>query len=135
MTNASSKTGGETAKTIAFWVLKVALALMFLGAGGFKLSGQPAAVSEFDTVGLGQWFRYFTAIVEVAGALLLLWPRTTFYGAILMGIITIGAFVAQLVVLHGDIFHTIVFTAIFAAIAWAHRDQVATGSFKAVPQS
>ncbi len=31
-------------------------------------------VAEFNRVGLGQWFRYFTAFVEIAGGILLLWP-------------------------------------------------------------
>ena len=64
-------------KTIGFWVLKLVLAALFLLAGGAKLAGLPAMVAVFEQVGLGQWFRYFTGVLEVGGALLLLWPATT----------------------------------------------------------
>jgi putative oxidoreductase len=111
------------ARTIGFWLLKILLAAAFLGAGIFKLSGHPVAVAEFDQVGLGQWFRYFTAFMEIAGATLLLWPKTVFFGALLMGAVCVGAFFAQLLALHGDVIHAIVLTGICAAIAWTHRAQ------------
>ena len=104
----------------AFFILRLLLALAFIGAGCFKLSGYPAAVAEFDQVGLGQGFRYFTAAIEMLGAVLLLIPRAILYGALLMGAVCAGAFLAQLTVLHGDVVHTLVL-AVFAAIAWTHR--------------
>lgn len=123
------------AKAIGFWALKIVLGLMFAGGAIFKLSGAEAAVAEFDLVGLGQWFRYFTAASEIAGAALLVWPRTTAHGAILLAAVCVGAFMAQLQVLHGDMVHAIVLAAILGAIAWAHRDQVLAGSLDPAPQS
>jgi uncharacterized membrane protein YphA (DoxX/SURF4 family) len=111
------------AKTIAFWALKILLALSFLGAGGAKLIGLSPMVAEFDTVGLGQWFRYVAAACEITGAILLLVPRTTAFGAFLLGVVCIGAFFAQLLALHGDVIHTIVIAAILFAIAWTARAQ------------
>ena len=52
------------------WLLSVLLALIFLSAGGMKLMSRPNMVQEFAQVGLGQWFRYFTGILEVAGAIM-----------------------------------------------------------------
>jgi putative oxidoreductase len=124
------------ARTIGFWLLKIVLAATFLGAGVFKLSGDPVAVAEFDQVGFGQWFRTFTAFMEIAGAALLLWPRTVFFGALLMGAVCVGAFFAQLLALHGDVIHTIVLAAICAAIAWNHRAQLnAVFTIVATPRS
>ncbi len=111
-------------KTIGFWALKIVFALAFIGAGSAKIYGVEAMVAEFDVVGLGQWFRYFTGIVEIAGAILLLLPRTTFYGAALLTAVCIGAFFAQFAVLHGDVIHTIVMAAILGAIAWFRRKDV-----------
>jgi hypothetical protein len=37
-----------------------------------KLSGQDMMVQEFDVIGLGQWLRYLTGILELAGAITLL---------------------------------------------------------------
>ena len=59
------------------WILRGACALIFLLAGGAKLAGHPFMVEEFARIGRGQGFRLFTRVVEVAGALLALWPRTT----------------------------------------------------------
>jgi putative oxidoreductase len=110
-------------KTIGFWLLKILLAALFLFTGGAKLAGLPAIVEVFEKVGFGQWFRYFTGALELSGAALLLWPATTAYGALLLTIVSLGAFLAQLLVLHEDVIHCIVLTVILAAIAWAHRDQ------------
>jgi putative oxidoreductase len=111
-------------KTVGLWVLKIALVALFVMAGGAKLYGVPAMIETFDKVGLGQWFRYFTGALELLGAALLLWPRTAAFGALLLTIICIGAFFAQLLVLHEDVIHAIVMAVILAAIAWTYRDQL-----------
>ena len=111
-------------KTIGFWLLKLLLAALFLFTAGAKLAGLPAMVDVFERVGFGQWFRYFTALLELGGAGLLLWPSTTAFGALLLTIVSVGAFFAQLFVLHEDIIHTIVMALILGAIVWTHRDQL-----------
>jgi hypothetical protein len=40
--------------------------------------------------------------------------------------VCIGAFFAQLLAIHMDVVHTIVLTAIFLTIAYAHRGQVSS---------
>ena len=111
-------------KTIGFWALKLVLAALFLFTGGAKLAGLPAMVEVFERVGLGQWFRYLTGILEVGGAALLLWPPTTALGALLLTIVSVGALLAQLLVLHEDVIHCIVLAVILAAVAWTQRDQL-----------
>ena len=111
-------------KTIGLWLLKILFAAFFLFAGGAKLAELPAVVDVFERVGFGQWFRYFTALLELGGAVLLLWPSTTAFGALLLTIVSVGAFLAQLLILHEDIIHTIVMTLVLGAIAWTHRDQL-----------
>jgi len=121
--SASAPTPASRWKPIAFWVLKIVFALVFIGAGCAKLYGLPQMVAEFDTIGLGQWFRYFTAIVEIGGAILLLIPRATFFGAIVLTAVCIGAFFAQILVLHQDSIHAIVMAVVLAAFAWSQRRQ------------
>jgi putative oxidoreductase len=111
-------------KIIGFWVLKILFGLALIGAGCAKIYGPPAMVAEFDAVGLGQWFRFFTGALEIGGAVLLLTPRTTGFGALLLAGVCVGAFFAQLFALHGDIIHTIVMAIILLAIAWTQRDQM-----------
>src|SRR5438105_1195771 len=117
------------ARSVAFWVLKIVLALMFLAAGTFKLIGAPMMVAEFGRVGLGQWFRIFTGACEIAGALLLLWPASTGFGAVLLTCVCIGAFFAQWLVLHGDVIHALVLVAILSSMAWSSRRDVARRVF------
>jgi hypothetical protein len=81
-------------------------------------------IDVFERVGLGQWFRYFTALLELVGAALLLWPSTTAFGALVLTIVSAGAFLAQLLVLHEDVVHTIVMALILGAIVWTHREQL-----------
>ena len=111
-------------KTIGFWLVKILLAALFIFTGGAKLAGLPAVVDVFERIGFGQWFRYFTALLELSGAALLLWPSTAAIGALVLALVSVGAFLAQLFVLHEDIIHTIVMAVILGAIAWTYRDQL-----------
>jgi uncharacterized membrane protein YphA (DoxX/SURF4 family) len=111
-------------KTIGFWALKLVLAALFLFTGGAKLAGLPAMVEVFERVGFGQWFRYLTGILEVGGAALLLWPPTTALGALLLTIVSVGALLAQLLVLHEDVIHCIGLAVILAAVVWTQREQL-----------
>lgn len=80
------------------WVLigiKVLLTLAFVSAGLAKLLGVQMLVDEFETIGLGQWFRYVTGILEISGAVLLWLPGRTAYGAGLLVCIMIGALIAH----------------------------------------
>jgi putative oxidoreductase len=124
MAEQGSQTARARLKTIGWWLGKLLLAALFLFAGGAKLAGLPAMVDEFERVGLGQWFRYFTAVLELSGAALLLWPSTTAFGALVLGVVSMGAFLAQLLVLHEDVIHAIVLVVVLGAILWMHRSQL-----------
>jgi len=82
-------------------------------------------VDEFAKVGLGQWFRFFTGALELAGAIAILVPRTSPFGALLLLCVDVGAFVAQISVLHVDWIHTIVIGAALAAVVFMQRDRLA----------
>ena len=45
------------AAVIALWAVQIALAGMFLLAGGSKLLGAAPMVALFNAIGIGQWFR------------------------------------------------------------------------------
>ncbi len=82
--------------TIALWVTQIALAAMFLFAGGSKLVGAPAMVNLFAAIGLGQWFRYVTGAIEISAAVALLIPSAAPFGAILLVPTMFGAATANL---------------------------------------
>lgn len=81
-----------------------------------KLSSQPMMVSDFETIGLGQWFRYLTGSVEVIGGAALLVPHVSIWGAVLLLAVDIGAFVAQVGVLHLDWIHTLILAAMLIGV-------------------
>ena len=89
-------------RLITLWIFSGLVALAFLGAGGPKLAGAAAMVELFDKVGLGQWFRYFTGVLEVAAGIGLLIPRYAFYAAIVLATVMVGAVIAHVTVLGGS---------------------------------
>ena len=105
-------------KLIALWVLRVAAAALFLFAGYSKLTGQPMMIETFDKVGVGQWFRYVTGILEVGGGVAVLIPAVSAWAAGLLLLVDIGAFLAQVSVLHEDWIHTVVIGAALGAIIY-----------------
>jgi uncharacterized membrane protein YphA (DoxX/SURF4 family) len=109
---------------ISLWVLRVLLAALFLAAAFMKLTGAPMLVAEFDQVGLGQGFRYLTGALELAGAVLLLAPPVSRYGAILLLLIDVGAFVAQVERIHMDWVHTVVIGALLVLAIYLQRPAV-----------
>jgi len=104
--------------TIGLWAFKILIALAFLTFGAFKLSGAPMMVQEFDKIGLGQWFRYFTGICEVGGAAMVLIPKTWRVGTLVVLGVSFGAFLTQAFVLHGDVVHTVVLIVLTGLMAW-----------------
>ena len=111
--------------TILTWVLKIALALAFGAAAFMKLSSQPHMVEEFEKIGFGPSFIYITGAIEMTSALLLLWPRTAFLGALGLVGISVGAFAAQIGPLHGDLIHVFVLGGLALLAAWLTRPRLA----------
>jgi putative oxidoreductase len=112
---------------VALWVLQVLLAAAFLMAGASKLAGAEMMVKQFEVLGLGQWFRYLTGALEVVAAVLLLVPRWSGLGALLLIPTMLGAAIAHLVVFKNSPAAPLVFLALAAVVAWCRlmRDPVA----------
>ena len=108
---------------IVLWVLQIALAALFLMAGFAKLSGDPQMVGMFQTIGVGQWFRYVTGGVEVVAALLLLIPRFCGVGALLLVPTMLGAIATHLFVVGGSSVVPLVLLIVAGLIAWGRRDR------------
>lgn len=108
----------------ALWFVQVAVAGMFLLAGGSKLAGAPAMVALFDAIGVGQWFRYVTGSIEVVSALALLVPSLAPFGALLLIPTMVCAIATHLFIVGGSPVAATVLLAGTLAIAWARRDQL-----------
>ena len=108
---------------VALWVLQALLALAFVGAASGKLLGQPDMVALFEAIGIGQWFRYLTGLMELTGALLIVVPRTKFFGAALLSLVMIGAVLTHLFILHNAPTAAAVLLVFAGVVAWARRGE------------
>jgi putative oxidoreductase len=114
---------GSTAKivNIGLWILQIAAAGMFLMAGFSKLLGNEQMVGLFEAIGIGQWFRYLTGMLEVAGAILLLIPRTSGLGALLLAVVMVGAVITHLLIVGGSPLAAIILLVVTSVVAWGRR--------------
>jgi len=87
---------GSRKAATALWILTGLLSALYLFAGGTKLMGMQMHVEHFAQWGYPQWFRLFVGAWEVTSAVLLLIPRASFYGAVLLVLAMIGAVYTEL---------------------------------------
>jgi putative oxidoreductase len=109
---------------VALWAVQIALAGMFLLAGSPKLLGDPAMVGLFDAIGIGQWFRYATGLIEVASALALLVPSFAVFGALALVATMVGAVAVQLFIVGGSPALPASLLLGSAGVVWARRHQL-----------
>jgi putative oxidoreductase len=98
--SATSIQSDRPTRRIGAWTLRDIVAAAFLAAGFAKLAGVPFMVDLFAQIGLGQWFRVVTGVVEVTGAVALLIPGLASIGALWLGATMVGAVATHLFVLH-----------------------------------
>jgi len=77
--------------TAVAWVLSGLLALAFLASGVPKLLMIEVWARKFAQWGYPVWFLLLIGALEVGGAILLLIPRWTRYGVLLLGVVMVGA--------------------------------------------
>jgi uncharacterized membrane protein len=113
----------KTFASILAWILAVFLAIAFTIAGGVKLIGTRPMVQEFAQIGIGQWFRYFTGILEVSGAIGLLVPKCRFWAALQIAALTAGATAVNILILHQLRLArlTAILMTLALALAWLRR--------------
>ncbi|CAN0604405.1 unnamed protein product, partial [Ectocarpus sp. 12 AP-2014] len=77
-------------------------------------------------VGVGQWFRYVTGIIEV-GAAILLWVRgKEAIGAGLLVVTMIGAVIAHLAILGPSALPALILGVLASAVLYIYRGQIVT---------
>ncbi len=110
--------------TIVLWVLQVLAAAAFIAAGTFKLIAAPQMVEIFQHIGIGQWFRVVTGIVEIVGGLAMLIPAAAAFGGLLLATTMVFATLTHLFVIGGNPLPAIVLFAVTASVAWLRRDRI-----------
>ena len=81
-------------------------------------------VSLFDAVGLGQWFRYVTGVIEITSAIALLVPSAAIYGALLLIPTMLGATITNIFIVHTSPVIPILLLLGAATVAWVRRHQL-----------
>ena len=76
-------------RTVSGWILAILLALAFLLAAVGKLSG--AATPMFEGWGYPAWFATLIGVLELAGAIGLIVPKTTRWAILGLTAIMLGA--------------------------------------------
>ncbi|MGV9615226.1 DoxX family protein [Nocardia xishanensis] len=107
------------------WTVQILLGLFFVIASGIpKFVGQEDAVRIFDAIGFGDWFMYFTGLVEVAGGIGLLIRRLAGAAAAGLSITMVFAAATQAFILDAPSYSVfpLVLAAVFAWLAWERRD-------------
>ena len=113
-------------RRIGAWILQSTVAAAFFAAGAAKLAGAAYMVQLFEQIGLGQWFRYATGVVEVVGALALIYPGLASLGGLWLTGTMFFAVLTHLFVLHSSPAPAIVLGLLNALIVYLRRDELAT---------
>lgn len=129
------RSGRPEPRDLLSWALRVLVALIFIYEGLDKFGTRRLWIRVFAEIGIGQWFRYATGMVEIAGAVLLLVPRATPVAVVMLLCTLVGAFLAHIFIIGVGIPHSVIVGVLFAAvvaIGWRHRSagkrgQPATG--------
>ena len=103
---------------------KALLTLAFVAAGFAKLAGVEMMVATYEAIGVGQWFRYVTGIIEIGGAALLWVNGRQYIGAGLLAATMVGAVLAHLLILGPSAVPALVLGVLAAFVLWSHRDQL-----------
>jgi hypothetical protein len=116
------------------WVLRLASAGILFQTLFFKFSGAKESVYIFTALGAEPWGRIGSGIVELIAVVLILWPRTVLYGAILGAGVISGAIMAHLTKLgirlpavedNGELFALAVAVLVCSlGVVWIHRAEL-----------
>ena len=82
------------------WLPRVALAAVFLNVGVQKFGTDTMWIRLFTQIGLGQWLRYLTGVLQIGGAIFVLVPATMPLGVLMLAGTMIGAIIVWVFVLH-----------------------------------
>jgi putative oxidoreductase len=79
-------------------IAELGLGMLFVVAGLVKLTGMALMVELFASLGFGQWLRYVTALIELAGGALLIAGHLEYLAALALAMIMVGATTASIIV-------------------------------------
>ena len=81
----------STPLLVVSWFCRIVAAVILLQTLYFKFTGAEESVYIFTKVGLEPWGRYASGVAELFAAVLLLFPRTVWLGAVIAAGVMLGA--------------------------------------------
>lgn len=125
---ASDRRSPSRTRRIVDWTLRGLLAVAFVGAGATKVLGVEQSVAVFEAIdaryGVGMWFMWLTAALEIGGGLAILVPRLARPAALLLAAVALGALVTNLVIVPSPPFAAAVLLALCCAVLWLRRSRM-----------
>jgi putative oxidoreductase len=106
--------GRSLARTVP--AIVIGILFVFIGYGKFENRG--VWVTIFEEIGLGQWFRIFTGVVQVTGGVLIVPRRTRTVGAALLACTMLGAAIVDVVVIGSPVVVVPLLLLILIATVW-----------------
>lgn len=115
----------ESRNQVPDWAIRVSIAILYFLIGLGKFSSSPGShwVTMFEQIHAGQWFRYFTGIVESSAAVLVVIPRAAIFGLLLLACTMLGASLIVAFLLHqpGEAAFPGFLFLVLAVICWKRR--------------
>lgn len=81
------------------WGLRIIAAGILIQTLFFKFTGAEESIAIFTELGVEPFGRIFSGIIELIAAILILFPRTTVFGALIGMVVIMGAIFSHIFVL------------------------------------
>ncbi|TCO53735.1 DoxX family protein [Actinocrispum wychmicini] len=106
---------------VVVWIVQVGLG-GYMIYSGWSLFGA-GMVGKFDEIGVGQWLRYVTGVLEIAGGIGVFIPMLCGLAALGLALVLLGATLTELfMVSHGGPTLPLILLVVAAAVAVLRRD-------------
>jgi uncharacterized membrane protein YphA (DoxX/SURF4 family) len=123
----------RVANSVVVWILSIVLAAIFLIAGVPKLIGAGTVVLEAAAMrGYPDWLRVVVGLAEVAGAIALLIPRVSTYGAVTLALLMIPATITQKLSGEPGVYIPIVLFFVLLFVAWRRNPAALHSEYRSV---
>jgi putative oxidoreductase len=120
----TSAMASHSRRPVVLWTLRVLMSALFIFAAITKLMSQSMIVDEFAKLPTGSWLRYFTGVIELLGGIALIIPWASAFGALLLLMVDLCAFIAQIVFIQRDWIHPIVVGVFLFWLVYLERDAI-----------
>ena len=122
----------RTADGMVVWILSVLLAIVFLLAGIPKLIGiAPLALQAAAMQGFPAWIRVLVGLMEVIGAIALLFPRVATLAALLLALLMVPATITQHLSTQGGTWVPLLLLVLLLFVAWRRSAVVVHDVYRA----